>query len=418
MNFIDTLKLRSKLFSIFIILSMSLVLIGIMGAININSMKKNLDSLYFGSFVPVNELNTILQTYHDNLVGTIYKAKDMKIPQDEVKSEIKLSISIIEREWKNYETHFKRDGEFAYVEYTSSEIKNTNDFFLSIYEALENGQDIQKLSFDQLEKKVTYIHQVIKKLINYEVEVAKYERKNFLIVYESSLFKIGIFLLIIIFGVMVISYYVLKSIQSDQSALEVATKKLKIANRRLESASYTDSLTSLHNRRYFNLVYDREIKRAKRNHSYITFMMLDIDYFKQYNDTYGHVKGDVALKSVAAVFKEVLKRPGDFVFRLGGEEFGVLLTDTSEINSTSIAANICSAVKELQIEHEGSKIDKFLTISIGIACCIADNALEEELLISKADEMLYSAKESGRDRYALTTYISVATAHHLEEESA
>lgn len=418
MNFIDTLKIRSKLFSIFIILSLSLLLIGIMGAININSMKKKFDALYFGSFVPVNELNTILQTYHDNLVSIAYKAKDMKVSPDEIRSEIKLSIETIEKEWSSYESHFKRDNEIAYVEYAASEIKSTNDFFLSIYRTLGSADDIKNISFDQMEKRVMHAHQVIKKLISYEIDLAKYERKNFLLIYDSSLYKIGAFLFIIIISVMVISYYVLKSIQSDQSALESATKKLKIANRRLESASYTDSLTSLHNRRYFNLLYEREIKRAKRDNKYITFMMLDIDYFKQYNDTYGHMKGDAVLKGVAAVFKEVLKRPGDFVFRLGGEEFGVLLTDTSEINSRTIAANICAAVKELKIDHVASKTDKFLTISIGVACCIADGALDEEVLISKADEMLYAAKEGGRDRYNITTHISVATPHKLEVESA
>ncbi|ABB44788.1 diguanylate cyclase (GGDEF domain) [Sulfurimonas denitrificans DSM 1251] len=414
MNFIDTLKLRSKLFSIFIILSISLLLIGIMGAININSMKKKFDALYFGSFVPVNELNIILQTYHDNL-GTAYKAKEMKIPLDEIRSEIKLSVERIENEWKSYKSHFKRDEEIAYVEYVSGEIKNTNDFFLNIYTALDSADDIKNLPFDKIEKRVTDVHKVIKKLINYEIDLAKYERKNFLLIYDSSLYKIGTFLLIIIFGVMVISYYVLKSIQSDQNALEIASKKLKIANKRLESASYTDSLTSLHNRRYFNMVYEREIKRAKRNYTYITFMMLDIDYFKQYNDTYGHVKGDVALKSVASVFKELLKRPGDFVFRLGGEEFGILLTDTSEVNTITTAQNICNAVKELKIEHEASKIDTFLTISIGVACCVADSALDEEVLINKADEMLYSAKEGGRNRYSVTTHVSVATPLKLEE---
>ena len=418
MNFIDTLKLRSKLFSIFIILSISLLLIGIMGAININLMKKKFDALYFGSFVPVNELNIILQTYYGNLVGTAYKAKNMKVPLDEIKTEIKLSIETIENEWKSYKSHFKRDEEIAYVEYVSGEIKNTNDFFLNMHISLDGIDDIKNLSFEEMEKKVAHTHQVIKKLIKYEIDLAKYERKNFLLIYDSSIYKIGAFLLIIIIGVMVISYYVLKSIQSDQNALESATKKLKIANKRLESASYTDSLTSLHNRRYFNLVYEREIKRASRDNKYITFMMLDIDYFKQYNDTYGHIKGDAVLKSVASVFKELLKRPGDFVFRLGGEEFGVLLTDTSEENSKIIAANICDAVKELKIEHEASKIDTYLTISIGVACCIADSALDEEILISKADEMLYAAKDSGRNRYSITTHISVATPHRLEAESA
>lgn len=418
MNFIEALKLKSKLFFIFIIITLGLLFIGIMGAVNLNSMKKNLDSLYFGSLVPVIELNTILQTYHGNLASSIYKAKNMQITPYGVKSQIKLSINRIEREWKNYESHFKRNGESEYVEYVAAEIKETNRYFYTILEALEDGHEAKNLAMGNIEKKITHIHEVINKLIDYEVEVAKYERKAFLNLYDSILLKVGSILGIVIFSVMITSFYVFNSIQSDQSALEVATKKLKIANKKLENASYTDILTGLHNRRYFNLVYDREIKRAKRNHSHITFMMLDIDFFKQYNDTYGHIEGDAALKSVAKVFKDILKRPSDFVFRLGGEEFGILLTETAESNSALVASNICDAVKAREIKHEGSKVNKFLTVSIGVACCIADEALNEEVLISRADEMLYSAKESGRDRYSITTNVSVATPHIAEETSA
>jgi len=147
-------------------------------------------------------------------------------------------------------------------------------------------------------------------------------------------------------------------------------------------------------------------------------MMLDIDYFKQYNDTYGHIKGDAVLKKVASVFQDILKRPSDYVFRLGGEEFGVLLTDTSETNSASVAQSICDAVRASQITHESSKIDKYITISIGVACCIADGALDEELLMAKADEALYRAKEGGRNRYELTTEISTATPLEAEKQSA
>ncbi len=415
MNFIEALKLRSKLLFIFIIIAVGLFFIGIMGAINLNSMKKNLDSLYFGSLVPVIELNTILQTYHGNLASTIYKAKNMQITPYGVKSQIKLSINTIDKEWKNYEAHFRRDGESIYVEYTAAEIKATNQYFLGILKALEDGYDAKDLVIDNVEKKITHIHEVINKLINYEVDVAKYERKTFLNVYDSILVKVGSILGMVIFSVMVISYYVFKSIQIDQTTLEITTKKLKIANKKLESASYTDTLTGLHNRRYFNLIYDREIKRAKRNHSYITFMMLDIDYFKQYNDTYGHIEGDVALKSVAKIFKDILKRPSDFVFRLGGEEFGILLTETAESNSATMAGNICDAVRAHEIKHEGSKVNQFLTVSIGVACCVADEALNEELLITRADEMLYRAKESGRDRFSITTDISIATSHKVDE---
>ncbi|PNV82457.1 MAG: GGDEF domain-containing protein [Sulfurimonas sp.] len=418
MNFIETLKLKNKLFFIFIIITLGLIIVGVMGAINLNSMKKNLDSLYFGSLMPVVELNKIAQTYHLGVANTFYKAKNAQITPYEVKSQIKTAIETIEREWKNYESRFKRDYELEYVEYAAAEIKDANYYFYRIYEAVEQGSDIKKLLMGNIEKKVAHVHKVINKLITYEIEVAKQERKNFLALYDAILVKVGSILVMVILGVMLISFYVFKSIQSDQSALEVATKKLKVANKKLENASYTDSLTGLHNRRYFNLVYDREIKRAKRNNSNITFMMLDIDYFKQYNDTYGHIEGDFALKSVAKVFKDLLKRPSDFVFRLGGEEFGILLTEVDEQNSAIIAKNICDALKAREIKHEGSKINEFLTLSIGVACCVADEALGDEILISKADEMLYKAKENGRDGYAMTTDISVATPHIAEKASA
>ena len=146
-------------------------------------------------------------------------------------------------------------------------------------------------------------------------------------------------------------------------------------------------------------------------------MMLDIDYFKQYNDTYGHIEGDFALKSVAKVLKDTLKRPGDFVFRLGGEEFGVLLTETAESNSAVMARNICDFVRGREIKHENSKVSEFVTISIGLACCIADEALDEEILITRADEMLYKAKDSGRDRYNITTNVSEARPIKVNKEA-
>lgn len=281
---------------------------------------------------------------------------------------------------------------------------------------MKNGKDLQNISINTLEDKVAYIHRVLQKLINYEVNVANYERKKFLHTYNQMLLQIGIVLSSIIIGILAILFYVFKSIQKDHTQLEIAAKKLKIANKKLENVSYTDSLTGLHNRRYFNFIYERELKRAKRNKSYITFMMLDIDYFKQYNDTYGHVEGDFALKSVAKVLKDTLKRPSDYVFRLGGEEFGVLLSDTDESSSAKLAREICDAVRGRELRHENSKAGEFVTISIGVVCCVADDALDDEILISRADEMLYEAKESGRDRYIITSNVSVATTKPIVEE--
>jgi len=408
MQFIEALKLKSKLFFLFIFITLALVTIGIMGAINVDSMKKNLDSLYFGSLVPVTELNEILQTYHSGLASTLYKAKGLEISPSQTAHELQTSLKKINKIWDSYEAHFKRDDELQYVEYVSVEIKATNNYFNEMLKISKDGKDMNELSILSLEKYISHIHAVLQKLINYEVNVARYERKSFLNEYNSSTQMLGVVLVLIILVMQLILYSVFRSIQSDHTKLEVAGKKLKKLNKQLENVSYTDSLTSMHNRRYFNLIYDKELKRAKRTHSYITFMMLDIDYFKQYNDTYGHIEGDAALKSVAKVLKDTLQRPSDFVFRLGGEEFGVLLTQTDESNSAKLADEICEAVRSREIKHEGSKINEFLTISIGVVCCIADDALNEDILITRADEMLYKAKEDGRNRFVITSNVSDA----------
>ena len=401
MEFIEALKLRSKLLFLFILITLGLVLVGTMGYSNTSSMKKNLDALYFGSLVPVIELNNILQVYHGKISNTIYKVKNSQISPTQASTQIRDAISKIELEWKEYESHFKRDEELQYVEYADIEVQTTNEFFNKVAFNIS----LDNLVMGNFEAKIEHIHNVIKKLINYEVEIAKYERKRFLTVFDNIILNIGIILSLIILGVLIISYYVFKSIQKDHTRLEAATKKLQSANKKLENVSYTDVLTSLHNRRYFNFVYDRELKRAKRTKSYITFMMMDIDYFKQYNDTYGHIEGDFALKSVAKVLKDTLKRPSDFVFRLGGEEFGAILTDIDESNSASLAREICQSIKLREIKHETSKASEFLTISIGVVCCKADENLDDEILMMRADEMLYKAKEYGRDRCEITTNV-------------
>ncbi len=415
MKFLEALKLRSKLFFLFILITVGLIAVGILGAINVESMKKNLDSLYFGSLLPVTELNTILQSYHGGLSSTIYKAKFSELSKPQATKAFKNIIKDINKIWLSYEAHFKRVQEMQYVKYVALEVKILNQYFLKLLNA---SQGINNISIEELEKKVLHIDKILQKLINYEVDMAKYDRKIFLQKYDKSVFRLGLILILIIFAVLIIMYSVFRSIQSDQTRLELVTKKLKISNKKLETVSYTDTLTSMHNRRYFNLVYERELKRARRTHSYITFMMLDIDYFKQYNDTYGHIEGDYALKSVAKVLKKTLVRASDFVFRLGGEEFGVLLTQTDESSSAKLAYEIGKQVRDEMIEHSGSKVNKYLTISIGVVCCIADDALNEDILISRADEMLYQAKETGRDRYIITSNVSESQTQSIEDLTA
>jgi diguanylate cyclase (GGDEF)-like protein len=236
-------------------------------------------------------------------------------------------------------------------------------------------------------------------LLDYELNVARYDRKGFLQSYSTITKTVSVILVLIIFGVLFVTYYVFRSIQKENTKLEIATQKLKIANKKLQEASYTDSLTGLYNRRYFNYIYKRELQRARREKKYVSFMMMDIDYFKQYNDTYGHIAGDLALKRVAKVIKNSFRRPSDFVFRLGGEEFGVLIIGVDEQNCETLAQKVVENVKKEAIEHKNSQVCDVVTLSVGVACCVADDSLDDEMLLQTADAMLYKAKEEGRNRY-------------------
>ena len=405
MKFIEALKLKSKLFLLFLLIAVGLVLLGLLGAINTKTMKSRIDNLYFGTFVPVSELNAILYGYNAELLPALYKAKNELLAPSELQETLFAALREINRNWNDYKKIYKTREEKAYVEYATKEIEKTNDYFYKILAASKIGYDMRKLSIELLDKKREHVNSIIKKLLDYETTSARLERKRFLESYNETMRNIGIILVGILFAVLFVTYKVFQSVQIEHTKLEAATKKLHQLNKKLENASYTDSLTGLHNRRYFNFIFERELKRAKREKRYVTFMMIDIDFFKQYNDTYGHVAGDRTLQSVAKVIKNCFRRPSDFTFRLGGEEFGVLLVGTDELGSARLAKELCKNVKEQKIEHKASVAADVVTISVGVVSCIADEALRGDDLIKRADDMLYKAKESGRDRYIITSEI-------------
>ena len=405
MKFIEALRLKNKLFLLFMLITLGLVLLGLLGAMNTKAMKSRIDNLYFGTFIPITRLNTILYDYNSHILPALYKAKNDIIAPSELQEVLLDSLKEIERSWSEYKSQYKTRQEIAYVSYATQELKKTNGYFYRVIAASKSGKDMRGLSVSLLERKIEHINGIIKKLLDYETEVAQVERKRFLENYNATTKNIAVILVSIIFAVLFMTYNVFRSIQQEHTKLQAATKKLHKLNRKLENASYTDTLTGLHNRRYFNFIYERELKRAKREKQYVTFMMIDIDFFKQYNDTYGHIAGDYTLKKVARAIRSCFKRPSDFTFRLGGEEFGVLLIGTDEEGSARLADKLCKKVKQQRIEHKASKVADIVTISVGVVSCIADDMLSSDILIKKADEMLYKAKESGRDRYMLSSEV-------------
>ena len=174
------------------------------------------------------------------------------------------------------------------------------------------------------------------------------------------------------------------------------TNELNEANIKLELLSRTDGLTGTANRRYMDEFIDNEWLRAIRDKSSLSFIFIDIDFFKLYNDNYGHPEGDECLKKVAARLKDLVHRPGDLVARYGGEEFAFVLTGTEE---AKFVANSCrQSIEELQIPHEFSQVADVVTISVGLCTVAPEKGTDPSLLIDAADKALYKAKEGGRNR--------------------
>jgi len=169
-----------------------------------------------------------------------------------------------------------------------------------------------------------------------------------------------------------------------------------------EKLSITDALTQLYNRRHFNYVLTQEIKRATRSKSILCFIILDVDYFKKYNDSYGHKAGDVALVAVAQALDKSLHRGGDFAFRLGGEEFGAIFSSKDESSALEFADQIRKDIKALNIQHSNSDVSDHITVSIGLLVVdFATTGIDEDNFFTLADNALYIAKDNGRNRVVI-----------------
>ncbi len=168
--------------------------------------------------------------------------------------------------------------------------------------------------------------------------------------------------------------------------------------KRIERLSLTDVLTGLHNRRSFNETLDKELSRAMRDKKMLGFAMLDIDYFKQYNDHYGHQKGDEVLRAIGQTLKQTLGRSSDFCYRLGGEEFGVIFSNLSATESLDFTEIIRKSIENIAIEHLWGCKGNVVTASFGLLSITPAPGITVDTIYQKADQALYQAKEGGRNR--------------------
>ncbi|MGF1693152.1 CHASE domain-containing protein [Photobacterium kagoshimensis] len=186
-----------------------------------------------------------------------------------------------------------------------------------------------------------------------------------------------------------------KKNEAMQNALDEKNAQLNNANEKLERLTKTDALTGIANRRYFDEYFGKEFLRSKRESKPLALLILDIDCFKQFNDTYGHQAGDRCLRLVATELERVLKRPADRIARIGGEEFAVLLPNTT---SGIVVAKQCkTAIERIAIEHTSAKHAKVVTVSVGVVSVSKLENQTPESLFNLADSALYQAKSAGRN---------------------
>lgn len=190
---------------------------------------------------------------------------------------------------------------------------------------------------------------------------------------------------------------------TDISDLKKAEARLEESNRKLQELSLIDGLTGLKNRRALRAQLDQQWEFLNRNKTPFSLLMLDIDYFKEFNDEYGHVAGDNCLKQVAEVLINNVKRTNDIACRFGGEEFLILFSDITSHQAVQFAQSIKDQIEALDIPHAKSKCSEHITLSIGVTSCDQLSCANVKEPIEQADKALYIAKEKGRNRIEIFT---------------
>ncbi len=184
----------------------------------------------------------------------------------------------------------------------------------------------------------------------------------------------------------------------DISERKKTEEKLLVMQRQLEDFSFRDGLTGVPNRRKFDAVLDEEWGEARRNTQPLSLILIDIDFFKQYNDRYGHVQGDECLKRVGEALSTVANRPRDLLARYGGEEFVLVLPATDETAAQRVSERVRQALFKAQIPHDASAVGQLLTVSQGVGTIIPSASDTLMQFLDRVDRRLYAAKQAGRDR--------------------
>lgn len=286
-------------------------------------------------------------------------------------------------------------------------VQPDNDFLIEI---TENGGRDKLLERDSLRLSSNEISRVLSstRVSGTLWELFDIRRAGLFEQYRASLLKEGAVIYSTFMLIVVMMWVLLLRYDNKRKGYErqilVKSEEIGRLNEDLQILSVTDEQTGLKNRRYFNTRLIEEWKRAVRAKSALGLALIDIDYFKQYNDTYGHQAGDECLEKIAMVMSSRFKRVSEFVARYGGEEFSIVLSEGSQEETRRDFENLCESIKNENIEHKTSPICDSVTISVGVVFGYPGTKSDMDDFVKVADEALYEAKRAGRNRVVFRNY--------------
>ena len=260
------------------------------------------------------------------------------------------------------------------------------------YNNLVEASVFEDMSKDELEAISIGGHVAVKKVLFLLDKIVAYQENTYeqaVIDYQDLRRYIltGVALAFIVIGVVVVF------------AIRISTQQFKQISR----LSIIDEVSGIYNRRYFEMVFEEEWMRSMREQTSISLMMVDIDYFKAYNDTYGHQLGDACLHKVAEILSTCLQRSSDFTARYGGEEFAVVLPNTNADSVSEIAHKLQKEIENARIKAGNTSVSPWVTVSIGVATTVAEYEQSRSKLVDAADACLYKSKAGGRNRVSMRT---------------
>ncbi len=344
-----------------LIILISLLLSSIIFYSQIDKLRKQIDTIYFGNFIPIHKLHRIVDNYKEIIKTDRY---------------FELYKQQILDDWNYYFNAYKSNDERLIVNAIDKMLKDS----LIKYDKQLSQNMVKKINL----------------AINHEISSAAISREAFLKKYDQMQTYLIINVIAIILGSVGFAITLVISNIKHYKELEELKEDYKLQSR-------TDKLTQLYNRKYFDMIFDKMNSISEQNGWNSAFIMLDVDHFKQYNDTYGHEMGDKVLKMVALKLRQFFDKEFEYVFRIGGEEFGIILFDTNEKVLINCLNSFIQEIHELNIEHKTSSLDiKKITVSMGVTYIDQNNyhLTPRELYIS-TDKKLYNSKEQGRDRYTI-----------------